>query len=111
LNTGDSPLAQLINLGGARGLHRPVRLNSFVSALERLFRDNEGFKQLDRGKQVAYLKAFWSAVEKLWPRAFAAATRSQFLVLKTIGVYSLNYLANDVFDWCRADGIELPKAD
>ncbi len=29
--------------------------------------------------------------------------------MRAIGVYSLNWLANDVFNWCHAEGIKLPS--
>ncbi len=62
-----------------------------------------------REEQIAYLKAYWNVVQKLWPKAFAEATKKEWLVLKTIGVYSLNRLANDVFNWCHAKTAKVPN--
>jgi len=106
LNRNGSPLKGKMNLGGTRGLGRPIRLNSFVTSLEPLFKGNETFKALSTEDKKEFLKAYWSVVKNLYPDAFNYP--KDYLVLKTLGVYSLNYLANDIFNWCFNKGIKVP---
>lgn len=115
----DSPLRGKINLADIRKLQRPIHLSTFVRTLQALF-DDEGFKALrkkdmDEGKisddvsarQLMYIKSFWSVVQELWKDAFSSP--KEYLVLKAIGCYALNWLAADVFRWCRKNGIEVPS--
>jgi hypothetical protein len=105
LNRNGSPLKGKINLGGTRGLGRPMQLNSFVTSLEPLFKNNDNFKALNPEDKKAFLKSYWSVVKNLFEDAFNYP--KDYLVLKTIGVYSLNYLANDIFNWCLSEGIKV----
>ena len=107
----ESPLYGQINLIGRRGAQQPVRLNTFVSSLGPLFAKNEVFSELEREKQLGYLKAYWSVLKEMYPRAFREDTRKNYLVLRSLSVYALNRLANDVFNWCREDGTKMPSED
>ena len=104
-----SPLCGLINIIGRRGSQQPVRLNTFVSSLEPLFRNNEGFSGLQREKQYTYLSSYWSVLKNMYPRAFRDDTRSNYLILRSLSVYVLNRLANDVYNWCHEEKIDLPS--
>ena len=99
-----SPLYQKINISGSRGLKRPVRLNSFVSSMVRLVRDNPEFVELGHDKQYEYLANYWIVLGEVLREGFKYD--NDYMVLKTIGVYSLNWLANDVFNWCRQEDVE-----
>jgi hypothetical protein len=103
-----SPLRGMINISGAKGLNRPVQLASFVKSLEMLAK-NANFASLIHEKRFNYLKEYWSAIAKLLPGAFQTETCKDYLVLKTLGVYVLNRLANDILNWCLAKGIKEPS--
>lgn len=107
-----SPLIGKINIGGQKGLKRPVRLNSFVSSLERLIRDNSSFKNLGGNEgytpeKFNYVLAYWNALSEICKEGFQY--ERDYMVLKTIGVYSLNRLASDVFDWLQGEGLTPSK--
>lgn len=107
-----SPLAQKINITGASGMGRVVKLNSFVTSLQPLIRDNKGFKALGGNDEYTqekfnYVLNYWRAVESVCKEGFQYAR--DYMVLKTVGVYSLNWLADDVFDWCRSEKTQPTK--
>lgn len=106
LNANGSPLEGQINLGSTRGLKRPIQLNSFVTSLERLY-DTREFVELDEEQQKDYLKTYWSVVKGMFLPAFVAPR--DHLLLKTIGVYSMNFIAADVFDWCQLKKVQPSK--
>ncbi|MEM1515862.1 MAG: hypothetical protein QXH24_07465 [Candidatus Bathyarchaeia archaeon] len=50
----------------------------------------------------------------MFPEAFSEdkRVRNKYLILKTIGVYPLNYLANDIFNWCqKGSEVKVPSED
>jgi len=109
----DSPLRGLINLADIRGLQRPLHLSTFVKSLKTIF-DNEDFDAIRKAegiptvkpssKQVAFIKSYWNAVQNIWRDAFT--NPRDYLVLRALGVTALNELMNDIFIWCKQDGIE-----
>jgi len=101
----DSPLRGMVNISGARGLQRPVQLASFVKSLEPLAK-NEKFTALSPSQRLNFLKNYWRCVSKLIPGAFQQDTRKDYLVLRTLGIYILNRLANDIIDWSAEKGIK-----
>lgn len=106
--TQNSPLRGMINISGARGLNRRVQLASFVKSLEPLAK-NASFVSLTREDRFNYVREYWNVVAKLLPTAFQMDTYRDYLILKTLGVYVLNRLANDIFNWCLAKGIKKPS--
>jgi len=106
-----SPLYGLINLIGRRGAMQPVRLNTFVSSLAPLFTENQAFSELEKDERLQYLKAYWAVLKKMYPIAFREDTMKNYLVLRSLSVYVLNRLANDVFNWCREEGKKTPSED
>jgi DGQHR domain-containing protein len=105
LNSGGSPLAGMINASGARGMHRPVQLSSFVTSLEPLY-DHEGFNRMSDAEKYQFVKAFWSVLTDMYPQAFEPDSWRKHLVLKTVGVYVLNRIARDFLKWAEANGEE-----
>lgn len=103
-----SPLYQKINIAGTKGLKRPMRLNSFVSSLVRLVRDNKKFSGLQHDEKLAFVRAYWNALSDVCQEGFQY--EAEYMLLKTIGVYSVNWLANDVFNWCAQGNIR-PSRD
>ncbi len=93
-----SPLYQKVNIAGTKGLKRPIRLNSFVSSLMRLVRDNQKFNGLTYDEKLGFVKSYWNALSDVCQEGFQYDT--EYMLLKTIGVYSVDWLANDVFNWC-----------
>jgi hypothetical protein len=106
----NSPLKGMINVSGARGLGRPVQLASFVKSLEPLAK-NTFFTSLTHERRLDYLRRYWGVIAKIIPEAFQTDTYKDYLILKTLGVYVLNRLANDVLNWCSARGIGEPSED
>ena len=94
-----SPLFELINLSGKRGLGRPIQLNSFVSSLRRLFL-NKNFSKLSRDEKLKFVRAYWDALRKMFPPTFGQKTWKEYMLLKAIGVYCLNWLADNLFGIC-----------
>lgn len=106
----DSPLCGLINLIGARkGAQQPVKLNTFVSSLGPLIQRNERFDKIGKKGQLPYLKAYWRVIREMFPYAFREDRIKEYLVLRSLSVYALNRLANDVFNWCQEDGVDVPS--
>ncbi|MCK4481672.1 DGQHR domain-containing protein [Candidatus Bathyarchaeota archaeon] len=106
LNQSGSPLAGKINLSGARGLGKPLQLNSWVTSLKPLFL-LESFKELDPIEKYDFVKTYWSTIEKMFEEAFE--DNKIYLLLKSIGVYSLNLLATNIYEWCKARGMQATK--
>ena len=97
----NSPLRQRINISGMRGRNEPIRLNSFVSSLRPLF-FNDSFAELEFNKKLEFLLAYWKVVEEMNKKAFRQETFSDYLILKAVGIYSLNLLGSDYLQWCKA---------
>jgi len=98
-----SPLYNKINVSGKRGTGKPIQLNSFVSSLKPLFMDVNFSKMNDYG-QFTYLSTFWGSLRELVPEAFHDDKWKDYMILKVIGVYCLNWLALDVFRLCLKTG-------
>jgi DGQHR domain-containing protein len=94
LNSNGSPLSGMINASGARGMHRPVQLSSFVTSLEPLY-GYEGFQKLSDVEKYQFVKSYWSVLKGTYPQAFDDATWRNYLLLKTVGVYVMNRIARD----------------
>lgn len=101
----DSPLANRINISGERGQGKPIMLNSFVSSLRTLFRD-EDFSGLSDEERLRFVKVYWNVLGKIFPEAFDLKVSRNYMLLTAIGVYSLNWLAHDVFRNCVEDGLD-----
>ena len=101
----DSPLADRINIGGKRGQGKPIMLNSFVSSLLTLFRDKDFFSLSDK-ERLVFVKAYWNVLREMFPEAFESKMSRDYMLLKAIGVYSLNWLANDIFRRCVENGLD-----
>ena len=95
----DSPLINKINISGRRGTGKPIQLNSFVSSLRVLFFDKD-FSKLSNDNKLRFLKAYWAVLKDLLPQAFEKETSREYMLLKALGVYSLNWIAKDVFQVC-----------
>ncbi len=103
-----SPFSGLMKITGiesriARGTGKPLTLSAFVSSLDRLIQD-ERFKAEKYDDQLDYVSTFWRVVRSTKPEAFAEP--QHYMVLKSMGVYALNKLAREVFNWCKDKGVE-----
>lgn len=106
----DSPLVGLINISGRRGLAKPVQLNSFVSSLKKLLAD-EDFSELDYEIKLSFIRAYWTALRDMFPEAFAKNTARDYMLLKALGVYSLNLLGKDLFHICQKESANFSDKD
>jgi len=106
----DSPLKRKINISGIRGRNEPIRLNSFVSSLRPLFL-NRNFVELEFGKKIEFLLTYWKVIREMNEKAFREETRKDYLILRAIGVYSLNSLASDYLQWCKIRGFNPVNQD
>jgi len=96
----ESPFFDKINISGARGINRPIQLNSFVSSLKPLFMDPT-FLEFNFDEKLKLLLIFWKTIKKMNPKAFSKDSYKEYLILKTIGIYSLNLLCSDYLKWCK----------
>jgi len=106
----DSPLKDKINISGRRETGKPIQLNSFVSSLQTLFFDKDFSKLSDRDKHE-FLKSYWISVKDLFPQAFDKKTEREYMLLKALGVYSLHWLARDIFQKCLRQKCEYGKPE
>jgi len=100
-----SPLKDKINVSGKRGVGKPIQLNSFVSSLQMLFFDKD-FSKLSNDGKLKFLGAYWAVIKDLVPQAFEKKTYKDYMLLKALGVYSLHWLAKDVFQTCLKQGFD-----
>jgi DGQHR domain-containing protein len=107
---GESPLKDKINVSGKRDTGKLIQLNSFVSSLQTLFFDKE-FSKLKQEDKLMFLKAFWMALRELFPQALEKKTERDYMLLKALGVYSLHWLAKDVFQACRVQSLDFREAN
>jgi len=94
-----SPLAGKINISGRRGTGKPIQLNSFVSSLRMLFSDKD-FMGLSDDNKLRFLKAYWTVLKDLFPETFKKETANGYMLLKALGVYSVNWVGKDLFHIC-----------
>lgn len=106
LNCEDgSPLRDKINVSGKRGVGKPIQLNSFVSSLQMLFFDKD-FTKLSNDDKLRFLRAYWVVLKDMVPQAFDKKTNKDYMLMKALGVYSLHWLAKDVFQTCLKQGYD-----
>ena len=106
----DSPFFGKINISGARGLRRPIQLYSLVSSLKSLFM-NDIFLEFDLKDKMHFLLIFWETIKSIYPKAFSENTYKDYLILKTIGIYSLNMLCSDYLRWCKERNLVFLEKD
>jgi DGQHR domain-containing protein len=106
----DSPLKEKINISGRRETGKPIQLNSFVSSLQTLFFDKD-FSKLSDGDKHEFLKSYWGSLKTLFPQAFDKKTEREYMLLKALGVYSLHWLARDIFQECLRQNCEYGKPE
>lgn len=101
LNRNTGPLHGLINLSGKTGLRKPIPLNAFVSSLRPLFVTNQEFKKLSFYKKQEYIEKYWNAIMDVFSESFYSKKKT--MLTKSIGVFALNYLSNDIFNKCVSE--------
>lgn len=111
LNQDGEPLDGLINLGGVPGLKRPIQLNGFVTSLKELFVNNQDFRTLDSETKNEYLKNYWNAIKNLFPPAFNKLEYNNYLLTKSMGIYSLNYLSSDAYNYFIKNDVHIPSQE
>jgi DGQHR domain-containing protein len=87
----NSSLYQKINISGTRGLNRPLQLNSFVSSLKPIFNIKQ-FSEHSLEDKKTLLFIYWNSIKNINKEAFNELEYKKYLLLKSIGVYSLNLL-------------------
>jgi hypothetical protein len=106
----NSPLKNKINIGGKRETGKPIQLNSFVSSLEMLFK-NKDFSSLRKDDKLCFLEAYWSSLRGLLPEAFDVRTEKGYMLLKALGVYSIHWLARDIFQLTVKQGFDFKQVE
>lgn len=136
----NSPLRAKINVSGQRNSGKPIQLNSFVSSLEILFKDKE-FSNLTIDDKVCFIEAYWSALREIVSPAFEERkTQKQngeefgrrfalnindrtkknktnivvdekYLVLTSLGVFTLHRIARDLLHFAIKKGINFNKSE
>jgi len=90
----DSPFFKKINISGQRGLERPMQINSFVSSLRPLYKLDSWIK-LTMEQKKNFLFNYWNEIKNINKHAFSDTSYRNYILLKTIGVYTLNLIATD----------------
>jgi len=103
-NDTKSPLKELINVSGKRLQGKPVQLNSFVSSLEKLLRDTT-FTSLSINEQLLFVRTFWTVLSRILPHAFDLETAKDYMILKALGLHTLNWVAYDILRKCKNEGL------
>jgi DGQHR domain-containing protein len=106
----ESPLKDKINVSGKRDTGKPIQLNAFVSSLETLFFDKD-FANLSIDDKLAFLDAFWGSLRDLLPEAFDSKTERNYMLLKALGVYSLQRLARDILRICLEQTLDFRRKE
>jgi DGQHR domain-containing protein len=106
----ESPLKDKINVGGKRDTGKPIQLNAFVSSLETLLFDRD-FANLSNDDKLAFLEAYWRSLRDLLPEAFDKKTERNYMLLKALGVYSLQWLAKDILQICIKQALNFRRAE
>ncbi len=104
LNQGSSPLNGLFNLSGKSHMKKPLPLNAFVTSLKPLFVLNKEFSQSTCQKKSQYLEDYWAIIKELFPDSFD--THKKTLLTKSVGIFALNYLADDIFNLCLLQNLD-----
>lgn len=94
-----SPFYKKINLSGRRGLNRPIQLNSFVSSLKPLYK-NDIFSQLSHYDKKIFLLNYWKSILNNNRSAFSSNKYRNYLILKALGVYTLHLIIIDYINYC-----------
>jgi DGQHR domain-containing protein len=105
-----SPLRDKINISGKRDTGKPVQLNSFVSSLEILFKEDK-FSSLSSDDQLCFLETYWSSLKDLLPEAFDAGTGRNYMLLKALGIYSIHWLARDILRSTIQEGADFKRKE
>jgi len=105
-----SPWYNYINISGERGLNRPLQLNSFVSSLQPMLK-NKYFSSISFKEQKSFILKYWTCIKIINKPAFERETYFNYLILKTLGVYTLNRLALDYINDCKKMNIDFNDLD
>jgi len=103
----DSPIKGMFSRYRIKNIEGPIKLKSFINSLKPLSLNNN-FKKLNEDQRYYFLKNYWSIIKEIFPNAFNKDSYHDYIILKTIGIHILNYLANDIFNWNIEKGIKLP---
>ncbi len=98
----ESPWFERINMTGAKGMHRPVNLASFANALKPLLKQSGFFQVMELDDQVTLLKRFWCVIRDMVPEAWVDP--KNYILLKSLGVYTMSQVALYIFELCAASG-------
>lgn len=93
----DSPWYHKVNLIGARGLGRPVSLQSLRSGLEDLLGSGR-IKALTMDERYEIAKSYWQVVSEVWPDAWQ--NPRGHLLTKSIGMIALSQVGGDMLPDC-----------
>ncbi|MBX7112680.1 MAG: DGQHR domain-containing protein [Dehalococcoidia bacterium] len=93
----ESPWYEKVNLIGARGLGRPVNMQSLRAGLEDLLRAGP-VKQLSIEERYQVAKTFWHTVARTWPEAWGNPRKH--LLTKSIGMIAVSELGGDLIPMC-----------
>ena len=107
MNEEASPFEGMINLSGV-GNMGPIQLTSFVTSMKPLF-SVQSFRNLGSEAKYKFVKTYWGVLRRLFRKGFV--DHASHLILKSIGIYALNWLAADIYLWCDVKGIPLTDED
>lgn len=102
----DSPFYKKINISGQKLQNKPIQLNSFVSSLRPLF-GSKDFADLSAVEKKELLLLYWKAIEQINKSAFCDGTYKYYMILRALGVYSINLLLLDYIGLCRERVVDI----
>jgi DGQHR domain-containing protein len=100
----ESPLMEMINISGKRSQGKPIMLNSFVSSLQKILGEPT-FSSLSKKGQLFFIRLFWTVLSRMIPEAFDAKTSKNYMLLKALGLHTLNWVAYDVIIKCKSENL------
>lgn len=102
----NSPLYNKINISGQRGMNRPIQLNSFVSSLNPLYK-KEKFSILNNDEKKILLFRYWKSLRQIDEKPFRETDYRNYLLLKALGVYTVNLLILDYMRICDEENVNI----
>lgn len=78
--------------------------------MEKLLRNNT-FSSLSDEEQLLFIKTFWKVLGQIVPGAFELKTSKEYMTLKSLGLYTLNWIAFDILKEFQQKGLDVFKQE
>ena len=78
--------------------------------MEKLLRNNT-FSSLSDEEQLLFIKTFWKVLGQIVAGAFELKTSKEYMTLKSLGLYTLNWIAFDILKEFQQKGLDVFKQE